>query len=86
MSLLIFTIFCQLKTLQVVAEQRIRDRLDLQDTMRQQLMMKEHKKQSERKEEEEFRQQVFACFTSQRKKYSYTPNRITFFTGFIIIL
>ena len=40
------------------AEQRIRERLDLQETMHQQIAMKEQKKQAEREEEEEFRQQV----------------------------
>lgn len=39
-------------------ENRIRERLDLQRTMKEQLQWKEDKKNAERQEEEEFRQQV----------------------------
>jgi len=53
--------------LQDDAEQRIRERLDLQETMRQQMVMKERKKQAEEEEEEEFRQQV-----SLHNKHNYT--------------
>ena len=41
-------------------ENRIRVKLDLQETMKHELVMKERKKQAEKDEEDEFRQQV--CF------------------------
>ena len=40
-------------------ENKIRQRLDLQDTRRQQLAYKEMRQRAERKEEEEFRLKVF---------------------------
>lgn len=39
-------------------ENRLRQRLDLQETRRQQLQFKEMKRQAEREEEEEFRRKV----------------------------
>ena len=39
-------------------ENKIRQRLDLQSTRRQQLEFKEQKRQAEREEEEEFRRKV----------------------------
>lgn len=39
-------------------ENKIRQRLDLQETRRQQLEFKEHKLQAEKQEEEEFRRKV----------------------------
>ena len=41
-------------------ENRLRQRLDLQQTRRQQLQFKEAKRQAEREEEEEFRRKVLA--------------------------
>lgn len=43
---------------QMAIENKIRQRLDLQNTRRQQLEFKEQKKQAEREEEEEFRRKV----------------------------
>ena len=43
-------------------ENRIRVRIDLQETMQQQQSMKERKKESEKAEEEDFRQQMLAKF------------------------
>lgn len=41
-------------------ENRLRQRLDLQQTRRQQLQFKEAKRQAEREEEDEFRRKVLA--------------------------
>lgn len=49
---------CLVLFVQMAIENKIRQRLDLQNTRRQQLEFKEQKKQAEREEEEEFRRKV----------------------------
>jgi hypothetical protein len=45
-------------------ESKIRQRVDLQETRRQQLQFKELKRQAELEEEEEFRRQVCSYFST----------------------
>lgn len=52
--------FCFVTFIQMAIENRIRQRLDLQTTRRQQLEFKEQKRQAEKEEEEEFRRKVKA--------------------------
>ena len=53
-------------------ENRLRQRLDLQQTRRQQLQFKEAKRQAEREEEEEFRRKVLA--ESIFNRFIFQPN------------
>ena len=50
-------------------ENKIRQRVDLQETRRQQLHYKELKRQAEMEEEEEFRRQV--CFIASLLSYPF---------------
>ena len=66
-------------------ENRLRQRLDLQSTRRQQLEFKEMKRQAEREEEDEFRRKVFYTKCCLRLDAFYSTDRTDFLRGIVLI-